>query len=161
MTPTSFKRAAYGLIGLSLAFVFLSVQRTSSSTPAAMQAAAPIATPTPDASKKPTLGRYNCDSVDHPDNITFNWTARRPHGGWVGEVTYGSFVKKPIQAFDARFVDPANPNPRIIDWAFQAQDGSFLCRMTVDASRPLNANVSFGTCRNNNWPQLNCSLRGD
>jgi hypothetical protein len=159
MTPTSLKRAAYGLIGLSLALVFLSVQWTSSSTPAAMHAAAPIATPTPDASKKPTLGRYNCGDREDPDNIAFNWTARKPNGGWVGEVTYAGFVKKPIQAFDAKFVDPANP--KIIDWAFQAQDGSFLCRMTVDSSRPLNANVSFGTCRNNNWPQLNCSLRGD
>lgn len=161
MTPTSFKRAAYGLIGLSLAFVFLSVQRTSSSTPAAMSPATPFATPTPDTNQKPTLARYNCGDAAQPDNITFNWTAKRPNGGWVGEVTYGNFVKKPIQAFDAKFIDPANPNQKMLDWAFQAQDGSFLCRMTVDSSRPLKANVSFGTCRNNNWPQLVCSLRGD
>lgn len=160
MTPTLLKRAAYGLIGLSLAFVFLSVQRTSSSTPAAMRAPTPLASPTPDASKKPTLPRYNCDSPESPDYIDFNWTSRKPNGGWVGDVTYhGS--KTLVQAYDSKFV--GLPENKLVDWAFQAQNGSFVCRMHVNSKLPLirNASIEFVTCNNNNWPLLTCSLSGN
>ena len=161
MTPTSFKRVAYGLIGLSLAFVFLSVQGSSSGKPSAMSATAPLASPTVPPNEKPTLPRYNCGDSQSPDYISFNWTGTKPNGGWVGEVTYGGFLKKPIQAFDAKYIGP--PTDKLVDWGFQAQDGSFICRMTVNSKLPLlrNASVSFGTCRNNTWPQLACSLRGD
>ena len=158
MTRTLLRPMAYSLLGLSLAFVFLTVQKTSSGSPVSMLAATPLASPTPPPNQKPTLQRYNCGDAEHPDYITFNWTGQRPHGGWVGEVTYGSFVKKPIQAFDAKFVDPTNP--KIIDWAYQAQDGSFLCRMTVNSAPLRNGSVTFGTCRDNNWPQLFCEVKG-
>lgn len=156
MKSNMFRRAAYAVIGLSLAFVFLAVQRTSSGTPV-VRAASAVAAPVAAA---PTLTRYNCGEAAHPDYITFNWTGTRPQNGWVGEVTYGGFIKKPIQVYDAK---PDPNNNKIVDWAYQAQDGSFVCRMIVDSSLPLlrKANVSFGSCRNNNWPQLFCSLKGD
>jgi len=161
MTPTSFKRAAYGLVGLSLAFVLLGFQGSSSGKPAAMTATAPpLASPTVPPDQKPTLPRYNCGDSQNPDYIDFNWTGRKPNGGWVGEVTYGG-AKTLVQAFDAKYVgDPIN---KLVDWGFQAQNGSFVCRMKVNSKLPLlrNASVGFDTCNNNTWPQLACSLKGD
>src|SRR6185295_18066624 len=117
MTSTSLRRIAYGLMALSLAFIFLSVQRIGNGTPAT-RAATPLATPAPTPAPTPTLPRYNCGDSQNPDYLTFNWTSRKPNGGWVGDVSYGAnFVKKPIQVFDAK-VDPTNS--RKIDWAFQA-----------------------------------------
>lgn len=160
MIPTSVKRAAYGLMALILAFVFLSVQGSSGGKAAAMPAGAPLASPTVPPNERPTLPRYNCGDAQNPDYITFNWTGTKPNGGWVGEVTYGGHVTL-IQAFDAKYVGP--PADKLVNWAFQAQDGSFLCRMIVNSKLPLlrNASVGFNTCRNNNWPQLACSLKGD
>jgi hypothetical protein len=160
MTPTSFKRAAYGLVGLSLAFVLLSVQGSSSGKPAAMQPAAPLASPTVPPDQKPTLPRYNCGDSQSPDYITFNWTGTKPNGGWVGDVTYNG-KKTLIQAFDAKYIGA--PTDKLVDWGFQAQNGSFVCRMKVNSKVPLlrNASVSFDTCNNNNWPQLACSLKAE
>jgi hypothetical protein len=159
MTSTSVKRAAYGLIGLSLAFVLLAFQQTSSGTPAAMSAAAPpLASPTVPPDQKPTQPRYNCGDSQSPDYIDFNWTGRKPNGGWVGEVTYGG-SKTLIQAFDAKYIGP--PTDKFVDWGFQAQNGSFVCRMKVNSKLLRNASVGFDTCNNNTWPQLACSLKGD
>ena len=152
MTLTLFKRTAYALLTLSLAFVFLFMQRTGHSM-ASSTVMLPQATPTP-----PTNPNYNCGDPDSPDPISFAWTRRMPNNGWLGTVTYGSFVNKPIQVFDAK-VDPKYNNGRgLTDWAFQAQDGSFLCRMKITPNG-LRRFVWFESCKNNNWPQLFCSIR--
>jgi hypothetical protein len=77
-----------------------------------------------------------------------------PQNGWLGTVSYGSINAKPIQVFDAKSVAGGT------SWAFQAQDGSFQCRMFV-SSNPLQRNLSVGGCNNNKFPQLDCSLLGD
>src|SRR6185295_15974943 len=64
---------------------------------------------------------------DDDVRMTFNWIRPMPHGGYLGEVSYGSFVKKPIQVFDAQ-IDPADQSKT---WQFQAQDGAFLLKMKV------------------------------
>jgi hypothetical protein len=155
MTLT-FNRTAYALLILSFAFIFLFMQRTDRSMVAASSAVMlPQAAPSP---TPPTNPNYNCGDQDSPDPISFTWTRRMPNNGWLGTVTYGNFVNKPIQVFDAK-VDPKYNNGRgLTDWAFQAQDGSFLCRMKVTPN-VLRRNVWFESCKNNNWPQLFCSIR--
>jgi len=158
MTLTLFKRTVCALLILSLAFIFLFMQRTGRSTVAASSAVTlPQATPAPSPTP-PTNPNYNCGDQDSPEPISFTWTRRMPNNGWLGTVTYGNFVNKPIQVFDAK-VDPKYNNGRgLTDWAFQAQDGSFLCRMKVTPN-VLRRNVWFESCKNNNWPQLFCSIR--
>lgn len=148
MTHKSFKHAAYGLVGFCLVLLFLSVQMRDSNTQAANSGSAlPSATPAP----TPTRSRYNCGDVDNPDYITFKWTRPMPNGGWLGEVSYGQIINKPVQVFDSK----VNETTKIVDWTFQAQDGSFLCHMYV--SPPiLKRNVWFGACKNNVWPQPTC-----
>lgn len=153
MTPTWFKRTAYGLIGLSL-LCLVSVQWTSKGTAAATQPPAPTPAQSPTPAPTPTLARYNCGDPDHPDYISFTWTKRMPQGGWLGTVSYGKIISKPVQAFNAAKI---NDDARMLDWTFQAQDGSFLCHMYV-TTKPSDRSVSFGACRNNNWPQVTCSL---
>jgi hypothetical protein len=154
MTLTLFKRTTFALLTLSLAFIFLSMHRTGRSVEAIPSSVMlPQATPTP-----PTNPKYNCGDSANPDFISFAWTSRMPNNGWLGTVTYGKFVNKPIQVFDAK-VDPKYDNDRgLTDWAFQAQDGSFLCRMKVTPN-VLRRSVSFESCRNNIWPTLSCSTK--
>lgn len=147
MTFTLFRRAAYGLMGLSLVSV-LSVQWASKGTAAGIGPPAPAA-----AAPTPTASRYNCGDADNPDYITFDWTRPMPQGGWLGNVSYRGEYK--IQVFDAKEVEP-----NVTDWTYQAQNGSFLCHMIVSNKPPLrNRYVSFERCNNQNWPQVVCYLR--
>ena len=83
--------------------------------------------------------------------LTFQWTRRMPQNGYLGNVTFRQFRKKPIQVFD--------PKPVVswgielgISWAYQAQDGSFLCRMFV--SHFGNAYISFSERKKGDWPLI-------
>ena len=62
--------------------------------------------------------------------MIFNWTRRMPDNGFLGEVTYLSFVQKPIQVFAVKVDQQGNST-----WQFQAQDGSFLLSMKVEADQ--------------------------
>jgi hypothetical protein len=156
MTTTLFKHVAYGLIGLCLVLIFLGVQMTGSSTPAAaaltpvLPSTAALTPVLPSTQAYPTKARYNCGDSENPDYIDFRWMAPRPNGGWVGEVTYQGVTTK-IQAYDAKVKNDLN----LTDWGFQAQNGSFVCRMYVS---PINLKkfIWFGRCNNNNWPQPSC-----
>lgn len=147
MTRITFRHAAYGLIGLSMLLLFLGAQLSGDRTRAAFAGSPlPQASPTP-----PTRTRYNCGDVDNPDYITFQWTRPMPNGGYLGTVSYGQITNKPVQVFDAK----VDNTTKIVDWTFQAQDGSFLCHMFVSPI-VLKRNVWFGACRNNVWPQPAC-----
>ena len=76
---------------------------------------------------------------------TFDWTRQMPYGGWLGE-TQGD-VSKPVQAYDARPLSGGGLN-----WGFQAQDGSFVCRMYVSADQYT---LSFVNCRGS-WYWTSC-----
>lgn len=80
--------------------------------------------------------------------MTFTWRRRMPQNGFLGDVTYDAFHRKPIQVFDARqdTTDPANPGTI---WTFQAQDGSFLYSMKVGDDLSY---VSFADRKKGNWP---------
>ena len=83
--------------------------------------------------------------------LTFQWTRPMPNNGYLGNVTFRQFQKKPIQVFD--------PKPVVswgvelgISWAYQAQDGSFLCRLFV--SHFGNVYIGFSDPKKGNWPLI-------
>lgn len=99
----------------------------------------------------PTLARYQCGSGC--GTLTFSWGRQMPQGGRLGTVTLGQFVNKPIQVYDAK---PIIYNGVEIgkNWAFQAQDGSFVGRMYVALYKSF---VRFAHFRpNDQWPQVAC-----
>ena len=105
-------------------------------------------------STAPTAPRYQCGSGC--GTITFEWGRRMPENGRLGTVTFGEYVNKPIQVFDRREIRYGD---RVIahNWAFQAQDGSFLGRMYVSA--PRLSFIRFAKFRaNDQWPQVSCSV---
>ncbi len=143
MKRTLLNRIAYAVISLSLAFLLHGAYKTSSGTPAA------ATTTTAVQAVKPTRLRYNCGDPQYPDFITFNWTRPMPQGGWLGTLTYGGVVNKPIQVFDAKTDDP-----RFTNWAIQAQDGSFVCRMHVSTN--LKRDVWIGDCTKGSFTTPAC-----
>ena len=99
----------------------------------------------------PTAARYQCGSGCGA--ITFQWGRQMPQNGRLGTVTFAQYVNKPIQVFDAK---PILFNGVEIgkNWAFQAQDGSFLGRMYVALYKSY---VRFAHFRpNDQWPQVAC-----
>lgn len=79
--------------------------------------------------------------------LSFNWTKQMPYGGWLGQT--GDYEVKDVQAYDARALSGGGLN-----WGFQAQDGSFVCRMYVSADQ---YNVSFVNCNPYaKWPLTSC-----
>jgi hypothetical protein len=103
----------------------------------------------------PTAPRYQCGSGCGA--ITFNWGRQMPDNGRLGEVTFGQYVNKPIQVFDLHIIRDSEGNERYRDWAFQAQDGSFLGRMYV--SSPRQSFIGFAKFRaGDQWPQVICSV---
>lgn len=91
------------------------------------------------------LGIFQCDEGGEDYRATFRWTRRMPgSGAWLGNMTVTQGTRtilnsKPIQVFDAEGRDP-------IIRQFQAQDGSFYCRiMSITGDR---RSVSFSECRN-------------
>jgi hypothetical protein len=69
-------------------------------------------------------------TVDTSEPLTFQWTKQMPNKGHLGTVTFRQFQKKPIQVFEPKGVETFGVCLGI-SWAFQAQDGSFLCRLFV------------------------------
>lgn len=83
--------------------------------------------------------------------LTFQWTKPMPNNGYLGNVTFRQFQKKNIQVFD--------PKPIVsygvvlgISWAYQAQDGSFLCRMFV--SNFGDVFITFSERKKGDWPLI-------
>ena len=100
-----------------------------------------MSTPQTSPSPNPTLNVY----VDKQgQRMILNWTRQMPDNGFLGEVTYLSFVKKPIQVFAAKVDQQGNKT-----WEFQAQDGSFLCSMKVTFDQRV---VTFLNLRKGKFP---------
>ena len=97
-------------------------------------------------STEPTLARYQCTGCGP---LIFQWTKPMPKGGWLGEVTFGKYVNKPIQVFAST---PINGG---VDWTFQAQDGEFLGHMLVSTLKNYIRFVHFRP--NDQWPLVSCA----
>lgn len=97
-------------------------------------------------STEPTLARYQCTGCGP---LTFKWTRPMPKGGWLGEVTFGKYVNKPIQVF------APTPIKGGTDWTFQAQDGEFLGHMLVSTLKSFLRFVNFRP--NDQWPLAFCA----
>lgn len=82
--------------------------------------------------------------------MSFTWIRPMPHNGYLGEVTFRSVKKKPIQVFGA-IDDNGSKN-----WGFQAQDGSFLCRMEVASDQN---SITFLDLKKGNWPLITLNAR--
>jgi hypothetical protein len=79
--------------------------------------------------------------------LSFDWKTPMPYGGWLGQT--GAYKSVPIQAYDAQLLNDGGLN-----WGFQAQDGSFVCRMYVTSGQNR---VTFVNCRPlANWPLTSC-----
>jgi hypothetical protein len=83
------------------------------------------------------------------ERLTFEWTRQMPDNGYLGNVTFRQFQKKPIQVFAPEKVYSYGVLLGV-SWAYQAQDGSFLCRMFVSAFR--DAYVTFSELKKGDWP---------
>ena len=83
------------------------------------------------------------------ERLTFEWTREMPEDGYLGNVTFRQFQKKPIQVFDPEKVYSYGILLGV-SWAYQAQDGSFLCRMFVSAVR--DSYVTFSESKKGDWP---------
>lgn len=83
--------------------------------------------------------------------MTFQWTKPMPTNGYLGNVTFREFQKKPIQVFDPK---PIEVHGVVLgtSWAYQAQDGSFLCRMFVSAFNDVF--ITFSERKKGNWPLI-------
>jgi len=89
---------------------------------------------------------------EHGVQMTFNWTRPMPQGGYLGEVTFGSYQKKPIQVFDAKLDNTDGSKT----WQYQAQDGAFLCSMKVSSDRN---SITFFARKKGDWPLIVVSAR--
>lgn len=107
----------------------------------------PIPTPPLPPTKVLTFYEHAADGTYVP--LTFQWTKKMPKNGYLGIVTFRQFQKKPIQVFDA---EPVYVHGFLLgwDWAYQAQDGSFLCRMFVSAI--IDSYVTFYELKKGKWP---------
>lgn len=88
-------------------------------------------------------------TLDTFEEMTFEWTRPMPANGYLGTVTFRQFQKKPIQVFDPR---PVATFGVVLgtSWAFQARDGSFICRMFVSAFNDVY--IAFSDRKTGNWP---------
>jgi hypothetical protein len=79
--------------------------------------------------------------------VSFNWGPSMPYGGWLGQTA--DYKAKDIQAYDAQPLGGGGLN-----WGFQAQDGSFVCRMYVSSDQN---HINFVNCRPfTNWALTSC-----
>jgi hypothetical protein len=79
--------------------------------------------------------------------VSFDWTTPMPYDGWLGQTA--DYKSTAIQAYDARLLGDGGLN-----WGFQAQDGSFVCRMYVSSDKN---NITFVNCRPfANWSLTSC-----
>lgn len=125
MITSSRRRAAWALCGLLCATVLLCVSLAWGGTASAQ-------------TSYPTKSNYFC-----PADVALlglSWTRRMPYNGWLGVASTSNMEEsKDVQIYDPRTLSDGGTS-----WAFQAQDGSFVCRMYVSADKN---SVSFGSCR--------------
>ena len=111
-----------------------------------------MSTTTTATSTEPTAARYQCEGCGP---LTFQWGRQMPEGGRLGLASFGEFVNKPVQIFDVKIIYNGLKQEIARDWAFQAQDGSFLGRMYV--SSPNHVFIQFAKFRpGDKWPQTFC-----
>lgn len=107
-----------------------------------------MSTPTTQTTK-PTKEQYYCGSGC--GQLTLRWTKPMPENGWLGEVTIGAYVNKPIQVFAPQQL----PDGCGTDWRFQAQDGSFLGHMYVSKRKSYIRFAKFRAA--DQFPLVTCS----
>jgi hypothetical protein len=96
-----------------------------------------------EASSNPTKTLY---FAKNGGLMRFKWTESRPRkGAWLGEVTFGKYVNKPIQIYDAKTSAAGT------DWGYQAQQGEFVCRMEVSADQ---SRITFSRSTKGDWPMI-------
>jgi hypothetical protein len=79
--------------------------------------------------------------------VSFDWGQPMPYDGWLGQA--GDYKSVAVQAYDAQML-----NGSALNWGFQAQDGSFVCRMYVSSDKN---NIQFVNCRPfTNWSLTSC-----
>lgn len=108
-----------------------------------------MSTPQTSPNQQPTKRIY---IAEDDARMAFNWTRPMPNGGYLGEVTFGSFQRKPIQVFDAK-VDRTDGSKT---WQYQAQDGSFLCSMKVTSDQ---GSITFLDRKKGDWPLITVDAR--
>jgi hypothetical protein len=74
-----------------------------------------------------------------------------PKNGYLGNVTFRQFQRKPMGVFDPKPVVISGVEVGI-SWAYQAGDDSFLCRLFV--SNFGNVYISFSQPKWGNWPLI-------
>ncbi|HEX8336169.1 MAG TPA: hypothetical protein VF621_05525 [Pyrinomonadaceae bacterium] len=78
--------------------------------------------------------------------LAFEWTKQMPYGGWLGRTD--GFTHDDVQAYNAL------PQGGGLNWGFQAQDGSYVCRMYVSSDK---SRLDFVNCRPYGaWPVTTC-----
>ena len=80
--------------------------------------------------------------------VSFSWSPPMPYDGWLGQT--GGYKSVAVQAYDAQTMNGGS----VLNWGFQAQDGSFVCRMYVTSDKN---NIQFVNCRPfTNWSLTSC-----
>jgi len=123
ITTSSRRRAVWALCGMLCSTLLL----CASFVPGGTTSARVYTGPTKTLYFCPNEGTY----------LTLSWTRPMPYGGWLGQATTSE--TKDVQAYDAQSL-----NGGVTSWGFQAQDGSFVCRMYVSSNQN---SISFGNCR--------------
>lgn len=137
MTTSTRRRSVWSLCGLLCATLLLCAAFVPGATPSALAAYDVHPTRDPSLFYCPYENQY----------VSFDWTQQMPFGGWLGSTGY--YKTKDVQAYDAQTL----PNGGL-NWGFQAQDGSFVCRMYVSSNQN---NINFVNCRPfANWSLTSC-----
>jgi hypothetical protein len=90
-------------------------------------------------------------TFDTNEPLTFQWTRPTPNNGYLGNVTFRQYQKKNIQVYDPKRIE-AYGVLLGISWAYQAQDGSFICRLFV--SNFGDVFITFSERKTGNWPLI-------
>ena len=109
-----------------------------------------MSTPVSTARTKPTQVT-TFYTPDTKELLTFEWTNTMPEKGYLGNVTFRQYKKKPIQVFRPEEISSYGV-PLGTSWQYQAQDGSFLCRMFVSAH--LDSFITFSERKKGDWPLI-------
>jgi hypothetical protein len=137
MNTSSRRRAAWALCGLLCASAFLCASFAAGGTSSAR------------TYTLPTKPSYFCPA--DVAQLGLSWTRPMPYGGWLGTAS-ASNMDNPVKV---QIYDPQPADNGRTSWGFQAQDGSFVCRMYVTSDQN---GVSFGNCRPSvdAWPLSSC-----
>lgn len=130
-------RPVWALCGLVCATLLLCASFVPGGTPSASAAYDPQPTRDPSLFYCPYESAY----------VSFDWGRSMPYGGWLGKTGY--YKTKDVQAYDSQLLPDGSLN-----WGFQAQDGSFVCRMYVTSDQN---HIDFVNCRPfSNWSLTSC-----